>query len=136
MRKLLNLMMICVTVLMSFMACSNDEESLTDRVLSDVNNSRWLAVDGADSYELKFSDGIYILKCDLSNGRTFSVTESYSQNGRNITFQRKPFATYSFMTLKDGEISEYGSRMTVPVYYDHNYAGTDIAFTLQFTPVE
>lgn len=131
--KFLNLMLLCVTVVLSFIACSNDEASLVDRVLSDVGDTKWLAVNGGDSYELKFEEGRYTLDYTLSDGKSYSITGTYSQNNREIIFQHKPFITYSIVTLKNGEISEYGSSITVPVFYDHSYADRDIAFTLKFT---
>lgn len=115
-------------------SCSK-EENLFDKVQSDVSNTKWLAVNGADSYELTFSNDKYTLEYNLSNGDNYQVNGTYSQNKNLITFQEKQFIIYSIMTLKTGEITKAGF-MNVPVYYDHSYAETDIVFTLKFTPVE
>ena len=124
-----------IIVMVIATSCSKEEENLFDKVQSDVSNIQWLATDGADCYELTFSNDKYTLKYDLSNGDSYQVTGAYSQNKSLITFQEKQFTTYSIMTLKTGEITK-ASFMNVPVYYDHSYADTDIAFTLKFTPVE
>ena len=58
---------------------------------------------------------------------------TYTQDNLKISFQRKPFITYTILAFRDGEISQSGTSMQVPVYYDHSYAETDIAETLRFT---
>lgn len=132
MKKVFNpFILLCTAIVLFMTAACSEEETLMDKVLSDVNNTKWLAVNDSESYELTFKDGIYTLKY---NGQ-IAASGSYTQSQRNITFQQKQFVTYSIMTLKEGEISE-SSFMQVPVYYAHSYAENEIAFTLKFTPVE
>lgn len=132
MKKVFNpFILLCTAIALFLTAACSEEETLMDKVLSDVNNTKWLAVNDSESYELTFKDGIYTLKY---NGQ-IAASGSYTQSQRNITFQQKQFVTYSIMTLKEGEISE-SSFMQVPVYYAHSYAENEIAFTLKFTPVE
>lgn len=136
MKKLLNpTTLLCFIFMIIVASCSKEEENLFDRVQNDVSNTKWLAVNDGDSYELKFDKEKYYLNYYLSNGDQYKISGTYKQNKNKITFQQRQFITFTIMTLKEGEITK-GSLMNVPVYYDNSYIDADIAFTLKFTPVE
>lgn len=61
------------------------------------------------------------------------INGSYTQNGRSITMHKKPFITSSIMYLGNGELSEYGTSLTIPVHYDIEIAKDELAYTLTFT---
>ena len=130
MKKCFYLMLLCATMLMMF-SCEKEEETSMDRVLKDVNGSKWLAIDGNDSFELTFNNGRYLLSY-VYDGSRGGISGIYSQNNRKIQFEEKDFITYTFQRLKTGEISQYGSNMTVPVY-NNNYVSKDVDYILKFT---
>lgn len=112
-------------------SCSKDDYP-GDEVLKNISGSKWMAVHNAGYYELSFDNGFYKLDYD-AGGTNAIIYGSYSQNGRSITINKKQFVTHSIMYLGNGEISEYGTSMTVPVYYDIEIAKDELAYTLSFT---
>ena len=112
-------------------SCEKEEESLLDRVTTEVNGTTWKAIKDNDTFELSFNNGKYILSC-IYDGRHSGASGTYTQNDRKIKFEENDFITYTFQRLKTGEISQYGSNMTVPVY-DNNLVSKDVAYTLRFT---
>lgn len=128
MKKILLLMMLCATTVLMY-SCGK-EESLMDKVLTNVDGSTWFTVEDGDVFELSFDDGQYTLSC-VYDGRYYNVSGSYSQNNRKIQFEEKQFVTYTIQKLKTGEISQYGTTLVVPVY-DDNLVSKDIAYTLEF----
>ncbi|MBQ2844093.1 MAG: hypothetical protein IJE69_07570 [Alistipes sp.] len=130
MKKIFYLMLLCAT--MGFLnSCEKSEENQTDKVLTDVDGTRWLAVNDDDSFELSFDNGRYTLSC-VYDGRRSGISGTYSQNNRKIQFEEKDFITYTYQRLKTGEISQYGSSITVPVY-NNNLVSKDVDYILKFT---
>lgn len=114
-----------------YTGCSKDEETLMDKVLTNVDNTTWLATYESESFELTFKDGQYTF---THQGNT-SVSGTYSQNKTDIKFQEKKIITYTVLIIKDGKISPSGF-MEIPMYYDQNFSDKDIAYTLKFTPIK
>lgn len=120
----------CVSVVLTLASCSQ-EENLMDKVLTNVDNTRWLATHGSESYELIFKNGMYT----FTHYGNHSVTGTYTQNKLDIQFEEKRIITYTVLILKSGKISQ-SSIMEIPMYYDPNFSDETIAYTLKFTPVE
>ena len=128
--KILSLML-TIASCVCFFSCSEDETPM-DKVLTNVEGSKWITVSNSVSYELYFKNGYYTLDY-ISDHESYSIMGTYTQDNLKISFEKKPFITYTILAFKDGEISQSGTSMQVPVYYDHSYAETDIAETLRFT---
>lgn len=130
MKKLFCMILICVSVALTFVSCSK-EENLMDKVLTNVDNTRWLATYGSESYELTFKNGMYT----FTHYGNQSVSGTYTQNNLDIQFEEKRIITYTVLILRNGKISQ-SSFMEVPMYYDPNFSDKTIAYTLKFTPIE
>ena len=111
-------------------SCSKDDYP-GDNVLKNISGSKWMATYNGGYYELSFDNGTYELDYD-AGGTNSVIYGSYSQNSRNITMNKKPFITHSIMYLGNGELSEYGTSLTIPVYYDIEIAKDELAYTLKF----
>ena len=127
-----SLMLVVLVSGLVFTGCSEDEEETPmDKVLTNVEGSKWSAVHNGGYFNLSFKNGHYTLTYDYG-GTSSSVIGTYNQNGRSLKFEENNFITYTIQKIKTGEISEYGSSMTVPVY-DDNYISKEIDYTLKFT---
>lgn len=116
---------------LSLYSCSDD--FAINEVKKDVDDSEWHATYNYQIMHLSFDDGEYtLLYTDL--GERHSTRGLYTQKGLNITFQEVEFfIDNTTLLLKRGNISQIGSKMSVPIYD----AATDkvvqtVEFSLEF----
>ena len=123
-RTLLATLLVATTLILS--SCSKD--SILDRVKRDVDDSEWSATHYGNQYYLSFDDGQYILDYTY-DGRRVSIDGRYTQKGVNITFQEIEFLTSVSLVMKNGNITQIGSEMIVPLY---DSTTGNILYTLNF----
>jgi len=123
-KSIFAVLLIATTLILS--SCSND--SITDRVKKDVDDSEWSALYYGNQYYLTFDDGEYTLSY-IYDGNRESITGHYSQKGVYLTFQEITFFTHTTLALKRGNISQMGSEMIVPIY---DMSTNDVLYTFEF----
>lgn len=110
------------------LSCSKDEEpSTADKAMEDVSDTEWLGVDKWDGAMVLnfYSDGTYF----LTIGHEIYAKGTYIQNGVNIRLNQTShwFMAYDY---SDGIISNYGMKLTIPMYYYDGEYARDFSFTL------
>jgi len=116
---------------LSLYSCSDD--FAINEVKKDVDDSEWYTTYNGHIMYLSFDDGEYtLLYTDL--GERHTIRGLYTQKGLGITFQEVEFfIDNTTLLLKRGNISQIGSKMSVPIYD----AATDkvvqtVEFSLEF----
>ena len=116
---------------LSLYSCSDD--FAINEVKKNVDDSEWHATYNYQIMHLSFDDGEYTLLY-TSQGERHSTRGLYTQKGLSITFQEVEFfMDNTALLLKRGNISQIGSKMSVPIYD----AATDkvvqtVEFSLEF----
>lgn len=127
-KKLLFLTLALIASMSVLTSCSKDEETLADKVLTDVSGTEWLGYHKrSGAMTLRFnSDGTYDLNYDTMGGYSIG---NYTQYGTSITLSETSGLChwYNFYHVT---VSKGGMTLTIPMYYYDGEYSHDAKFTL------